>query len=123
MLRSNDLIWNVAINRYLLGRDAPAFDLLYWNSDATRLPAKMHREYLENMYARNALARGELSVAGTRRRLTRREERRVRGRVARRPHRPLAFGLPMTQLFSGDTRFRLGHSGHIAGIINAPGAG
>ncbi|MBD5606336.1 MAG: class I poly(R)-hydroxyalkanoic acid synthase [Candidatus Eremiobacteraeota bacterium] len=122
MLRSNDLIWNVAINRYLLGRDAPAFDLLYWNSDATRLPAKMHREYLENMYARNALARGELSVAGTRVDL-RDVKNDVYTVASREDHiAPWRSVYRMTQLFSGDTRFRLGHSGHIAGIINAPGA-
>src|SRR5208282_5355757 len=63
-LRANDLIWNVAVNRYLLGKDAPAFDLLYWNSDATRLPAAMHAYYLENMYGRNALAKGELTHRG-----------------------------------------------------------
>jgi len=49
MMRANDLIWSVAVNRYLLGKDAPAFDLLFWNSDATRMPRAMHSYYLRNM--------------------------------------------------------------------------
>jgi polyhydroxyalkanoate synthase len=123
LLRANDLIWNVAVNRYLLGKDAPAFDLLYWNSDATRLPGAMHAYYLENMYVRNALAKGELSVHGVPIDL-----RDVRNDVycvaSLEDHiAPWRSVYRMTQLFSGDTRFRLGHSGHIAGIINAPAGG
>jgi polyhydroxyalkanoate synthase len=120
MLRSNDLIWNVAVNRYFLGKDAPAFDLLYWNSDATRLPAKMHRYYLSNMYVRNALAKGELSYEGVALDL---------GSIGNDVYAvasvddhiaPWRSVYKITQSFGGDTRFRLGHSGHIAGIINSP---
>jgi polyhydroxyalkanoate synthase len=123
MLRANDLIWNVAVNRYLLGKDAPAFDLLYWNSDATRLPAAMHSYYLENMYVRNALAKGELVVDGVPIDL-----HAVRNDVysvaSIEDHiAPWRSVYKMTQLFSGDVRFRLGHSGHIAGIINPPASG
>jgi polyhydroxyalkanoate synthase len=123
MLRANDLIWNVAVNRYLLGKDAPAFDLLYWNSDATRLPAAMHSYYLENMYVRNALAKGELVVDGVPIDL-----HAVRNDVysvaSIEDHiAPWRSVYKMTQLFSGDVRFRLGHSGHIAGIINSPTSG
>jgi len=123
LLRANDLIWNVAVNRYLLGKDAPAFDLLYWNSDATRMPAAMHSYYLENMYVRNALAKGELEIDGVPIDL-----RAVRNDVyavaSIEDHiAPWRSVYKMTQLFSGDVRFRLGHSGHIAGIINAPASG
>jgi polyhydroxyalkanoate synthase len=123
LLRANDLIWNVAVNRYLLGKDAPAFDLLYWNSDATRMPAAMHAYYLENMYVRNALAKGELEVDGVPIELS-----AVRNDVyavaSIEDHiAPWRSVYKMTQLFAGDVRFRLGHSGHIAGIINSPASG
>jgi polyhydroxyalkanoate synthase len=123
MLRANDLIWNVAINRYLLGKDAPAFDLLYWNSDATRLPRAMHSYYLRNMYLENNLIKpGALSVKGVPIELS-----AIRADVysvaTMDDHiAPWRSVYRMTQLFSGTTRFVLGHSGHIAGIINAPAA-
>ena len=123
MLRANDLIWNVAVNRYLLGKDAPAFDLLYWNSDATRMPQAMHAYYLTNMYVRNALATGKLSYKGVPIDL-----QSVRNDVyavaSIEDHiAPWRAVYKITQLLSGETRFRLGHSGHIAGIINPPASG
>ena len=123
MLRANDLIWNVAVNRYLLGKDAPAFDLLYWNSDATRLPAAMHAYYLENMYVRNALAKGELVVDGVPIDLHA-VHNDVYAVASIEDHiAPWRAVYRMTQLFGGDVQFRLGHSGHIAGIINPPTSG
>jgi polyhydroxyalkanoate synthase len=124
MLRANDLIWNVAVQRYLMGKDAPAFDLLYWNSDATRLPRAMHRYYLRNMYIENNLVKPDcLTVKGVPIDL-----RRVRNDVyavaTMEDHiAPWKSVYKMTQLFSGDVQFRLGHSGHIAGIINSPASG
>ena len=122
LLRANDLIWNVAVNRYLLGKDAPAFDLLFWNSDATRMPAQMHRYYLTNMYERNALAKGDLTVDGVE--LDLRAIHNDTYAVASLEDHiaPWRSVYAITRLFGGDVRFRLGHSGHIAGIINAPAA-
>jgi len=124
MLRANDLIWNVAVNRYLLGKDAPAFDLLYWNSDATRLPRAMHRYYLRNMYAENNLVKpGALTFKGVPIDL-RRVKNDVYAVATIDDHiAPWKAVYKMTQLFSGDVQFRLGHSGHIAGIINPPASG
>lgn len=123
LLRANDLIWNVAVNRYLLGKDAPAFDLLYWNSDATRMPAAMHTYYLNNMYVRNALAKGELSVKGVPVDLHD-IKNDVYSVASIEDHiAPWRSVYKMTQMFAGDTRFRLGHSGHIAGIVNSPASG
>jgi polyhydroxyalkanoate synthase len=122
-LRANDLIWNVAIDRYLLGKPAPALDLLYWNADATAMPAAMHAYYLRNMYVRNALAKGELAVDGVPIDL---------GSIANDAYvvAPVADHIApwksvyaIRDLLGGDVRFRLGRSGHIAGIVNPPGAG
>ena len=121
MLRANDLIWGVAVNRYLLGKDAPAFDLLYWNSDATRIPRATHSYYLRRMYVENALAKPDaLEVDGVPIDL---------GRIAldtycvatQEDHiAPWRSVYAMTRLFGGETTFRLGASGHIAGIISPP---
>jgi polyhydroxyalkanoate synthase len=123
LLRSNDLIWNVAIDRYLLGKPAPAFDLLYWNDDATAMPAAMHSYYLRNMYLENRFAKGELSVRGVPIELGTIENdvylvASIEDHIA-----PWKSVYRMTDLFGGDVRFRLGHSGHIAGIVNPPGSG
>jgi polyhydroxyalkanoate synthase len=124
MLRANDLIWNVAVNRYLLGKNAPAFDLLYWNSDATRLPASMHKYYLRHMYRNNDLVKPDvLEMRGTPIDL-RRVMNDVYAVASREDHiAPWRAVYRMTQLFSGDTRFRLANSGHIAGIVNPPSSG
>ena len=121
MLRSNDLIWSVAVNRYLLGKDAPAFDLLYWNSDSTRMPAAMHSYYLRNMYIENNLVRPNvLEIDGTP--LDLGDIRNdiycvatIEDHIA-----PWKSVYKLTQLAAGPTAFRLGASGHIAGIINPP---
>jgi polyhydroxyalkanoate synthase len=123
LLRANDLVWKVAIDRYLLGKPAPAFDLLYWNADATAMPAAMHSYYLRNMYRRNALARGELRVRDVPIDLGAiRNDAYLVGTIE--DHiAPWQAVYKTAGLLSGDVTFRLAHSGHIAGIVNAPAAG
>jgi polyhydroxyalkanoate synthase len=123
MLRANDLIWSFVVNNYLLGKEPFPFDLLYWNSDSTRMPAAMHSFYLHQMYQNNRLATpGGITLLG--------EPVDVR-RIAipsyivaaREDHiAPWRSVYAATQLYKGPTRFVLGASGHIAGIVNPPEA-
>jgi polyhydroxyalkanoate synthase len=122
-MRSNDLIWGYVVNNWFLGKDPPAFDILAWNADSTRMPATMHSQYLRSCYLGNLIAKpGRFSVAGV----------------------PVDLGSIRTPLYvlaaegdhiapwrsayrtvnlvsSDDIRFTLTNSGHIAGIVNPPG--
>jgi len=121
MLRANDLIWSFFISNYLLGKEPFPFDLLYWNSDSTRMPAKMHSFYLRNMYQKNRLREpGGITLAGEPidlRKVTTPGYflATIEDHIA--PWKTVYAG---TQLFSGPVRFVLSGSGHIAGVINPP---
>ena len=121
LLRANDLIWSFFINNYLLGNDPKPFDLLYWNSDSTRMPANMHNWYLDNLYIKNLLKEpGGISLADTPIDLSKVDKpvcfvSTVDDHIA-----PWASTYAGTRLFSGPVKFILGGSGHIAGIINPP---
>ncbi len=121
MLRANDLVWSFAVNNYLLGKEPFPFDLLYWNSDSTRMPAEMHRFYLRTMYQENRLSQpGGIRLNDTPINLS-----RVRIPTyflsTREDHiAPWKTTYTGTQLLSGDNRFVLAGSGHIAGVINPP---
>ncbi|MGH6886956.1 MAG: PHA/PHB synthase family protein, partial [Geminicoccales bacterium] len=123
MMRENDLIWSFVVNNYLLGREPPPFDLLYWNSDATRLPAAMLVFYLRKVYQENRLMQpGGLELAGTPIDLS-----AVRTPVyilaTKEDHiAPWRSCYAGTQAFTGPRKFVLGASGHIAGIVNPPAA-
>jgi polyhydroxyalkanoate synthase len=123
MLRSNDLIWSFVVNNYLLGRDPFPFDLLYWNSDSTRMPAAMHSFYLRNMYLENLLRKpGGLTLGGvpidlTKVRIPLYFASTVEDHIA-----PWHATYAGARLFRGPVRFVLGGSGHIAGIVNPPAA-
>ena len=123
MLRSNDLIWSFVVNNYLMGKDPFPFDLLYWNSDATRLPAAMHSYYLRNMYQKNLLVQpGGITLSSIPIDL-----RKVAVpcyiQAGKEDHiAPLKSVYKLTQVFSGPVRFMLAGSGHIAGVINPPKA-
>jgi polyhydroxyalkanoate synthase len=123
MLRANDLIWSFVVNNYLLGKDPFPFDLLYWNSDSTRMPAKMHTFYLRNMYIGNKLRepRG-ITLAGVPIDLSKVDIpayfiSTVEDHIA--PWKSTYLG---ARLLNGPVRFVLGGSGHIAGIVNPPSA-
>lgn len=123
LLRGRDLIWNYVVNNYLLGEEPAPFDLLYWNSDTTNLPAGWHRAYLEDLYKGNKLARkGGISIAGT----------AVDIDVVKTPSyvqagredhiSPPQSVWKIMNHFAGANRFVLAGSGHIAGVVNPPSA-
>ena len=123
MLRANDLIWSFVVNNYLLGKDPFPFDLLYWNSDSTRMPAAMHSFYLRNMYMKNLLKEpggimiGDVEIDLRKIKTPAYFISTIEDHIA--PWQSTYLG---AKLFAGPTRFVLGGSGHIAGIVNPPAA-
>ncbi|MAN81215.1 MAG: class I poly(R)-hydroxyalkanoic acid synthase [Magnetovibrio sp.] len=123
MLRANDLIWSFVVNNYLLGKDPFPFDLLFWNSDSTRMPAAMHAFYLRNMYLENKLATpGGISLAGTPIDLGRIDVPTYMISTREDHIAPWKATYAATQIYKGPIRFVLSASGHIAGVINPPAA-
>jgi polyhydroxyalkanoate synthase len=123
MLRANDLIWSFVVNNYLLGKEQLPFDLLFWNSDSTRMPAAMHSFYLRKMYQQNLLARpAGISLAGAPIDLS---KITVPSFIlaTREDHiAPWKSTYAATRLYSGPVKFVLSASGHMAGVISAPGS-
>ena len=118
MLRPNDLIWPYVINNYLKGKEPTPFDLLYWNSDSTRMPAANHSFYLRSCYLDNTLAKGEMEIGGVK--IDLKKVKIPIYELATRedhiaPARSVFIG---AQLFGGPVKFVLSGSGHIAGVIN-----
>jgi polyhydroxyalkanoate synthase subunit PhaC len=124
MLRANDLIWSFVVNNYLLGNEPFPFDLLYWNADSTRMPARMHSFYLRKMYQENLLAQpNAISLAGVPIDL-RRIQVPAYFLSTREDHiAPWKSTYKGTQILSGPKRFVLAASGHIAGVVNPPEGG
>ncbi|MBS0470448.1 MAG: class I poly(R)-hydroxyalkanoic acid synthase [Proteobacteria bacterium] len=120
MLRANDLIWSFVINNYMLGKQPMPFDLLYWNSDTTRMPEKTHLFYLRECYKENNLAKGKMVLGGKKIDLTK-VTLPVYLQSAKEDHiAPYRSIFKTTKLFKGPIRYILAGSGHIAGVINAP---
>lgn len=121
-LRGNDLIWSFFVSNYLMGKEPRPFDLLFWNADQTRMPKALHLFYLRNFYKDNALAKGELTIGGERLDLSKVKipvfvQSSKEDHIA--PYRSVFRG---AKLFGGPVTFMMAGSGHIAGVINPPGA-
>jgi len=123
-LRPNDLVWNYVVGNYLKGETPPPFDLLYWNSDSTNLPGPMYCWYLRNTYLENNLVKpGKVTVCGEKVDL-RKIDAPAYVYASREDHIvPWDGAYRNTQVLGGKTRFVLGASGHIAGVINPPAKG
>ncbi|MBX7146161.1 MAG: class I poly(R)-hydroxyalkanoic acid synthase [Alphaproteobacteria bacterium] len=123
MLRANDLIWSFVVNNYLLGKDPFPFDLLYWNSDSTRLPAAMHSFYLRKMYLQNLLAQPNGITLDNVPIDLRKIETPTFILSTKEDHiAPWQSTFKATKLYNGSIEFVLAASGHIAGVINPPNA-
>jgi polyhydroxyalkanoate synthase subunit PhaC len=121
ILRSNDLIWPYIVNNYMRGKKPLPFDILYWNSDATRMPAANHSFYLRNCYLDNKLTKGEMEIAGVTLDLHK-VTVPVYNLATREDHiAPAKSVLWGSQYFGGPVKYVLAGSGHIAGVINPPG--
>jgi polyhydroxyalkanoate synthase subunit PhaC len=120
MLRPQDLIWPYAVNAYLRGKEPSGFDLLYWNSDSTRMPEANHRFYLRNCYLENKLSKGEMELGGITLDLSK-VTLPVYNLAAKEDHiappRSVYVG---SRFFGGPMRYVLAGSGHIAGVVNPP---
>ena len=121
MLRANDLIFNYVVSNWLMGKQPPAFDILAWNGDSTRMPAAMHSFYLRSLYVRNELAKGEMELAGQRLSLGDvKSDTYIVGAV--NDHIvPWTTSYKATHLLAGHVRYVLTSGGHVAGIVNPPG--
>ena len=123
MLRSNDLIWSYVVSNYLKGKPPSSFDLLHWNSDATRMPAANHSYYLRNCYLENRLSSGTMVLDNTLLDLTK-VKVPVYNLATREDHiAPADSVLYGSQFFGGPVKYVLSGSGHIAGVVNPPASG
>jgi polyhydroxyalkanoate synthase len=124
MLRANDLIWSFVVSNYLMGQEPFPFDLLYWNDDSTRMPARMHSFYLRRMYQQNDLVKpGGIELDGVA--LDLRKIKVPSYLLSTREDHiaPWKSTYRTTQIFAGPVRFVLAASGHIAGVVNPPESG
>ncbi|HEX3674303.1 MAG TPA: class I poly(R)-hydroxyalkanoic acid synthase [Rhizomicrobium sp.] len=122
MLRANDLIWSFVVSNYLLGKEPAPFDLLYWNSDTTRMPEATHLFYLRQFYKNNALSTGKMSFDNVKLDLHK-VKVPVYLQSAKDDHiAPFRSVYKSTHLFGGPVRYIIAGSGHIAGVINPPSA-
>lgn len=120
MLRPNDLIWSNVVNVYMKGQTPFPFDLLYWNSDSTRMPAANHAFYLRNCYLENRLTRGEMELAGVKLDL-KKIKAPIFNLATKEDHiAPALSVFKGSQAFGGPVDFVLAGSGHIAGVVNSP---
>jgi polyhydroxyalkanoate synthase len=124
LLRANDLIWSFVVNNYLLGQEPFPFDLLYWNDDSTRMPARMHSFYLRRMYQQNDLIKpGAIELLGEKIDLKRITVPSYFISTREDHIAPWKSTYRATQVLAGPKRFVLAASGHIAGVVNPPDGG
>lgn len=118
-MRPNDLVWNYHVNNYLMGEAPPAFDLLYWNSDSTNLPAQLHADFLD-MFEHNTLYKGAMTVQGVEIDLAALDCDKYITAGLSDHITPWKTCYKTTQFIGGDVTFVLSSSGHIQSLVNPP---
>jgi polyhydroxyalkanoate synthase len=121
-LRPGDLYWNYVVNNYLLGNQPSAFDMLYWNSDSTRLPAKLHSDYLRSMYLNNKVIKKEYKLKDTLLDLQKITTPMFHVATSEDHIAPWKSVFSGLKNYNNECKFILANSGHIAGIIQGKGA-
>ena len=120
-LRPGDLIWNYWVNNYLLGKKPPAFDILFWNADTTRMPAPLHADFVDLAMDNQLVTPGAVTVLGVPVDLSRSTPMPTSSPASPTTSRRGRTATAAPQLLGGDTRFVLSTSGHIAALVNPPG--
>ncbi len=120
-LRPDDLIWNYWVNNYLLGKKPPAFDILFWNADTTRMPARLHADFVDLAMDNKLVTPGALTVLGTAVDLSQVDTDAYLVAGIADHITPWQNCYRSTQLLGGTSRFILSTSGHIAALVNPPG--
>lgn len=121
LLRSNDMIWSFVVNNYLMGREPFPFDMLYWNEDATNMPAEMHGFYIENFYRQNLLKKpGALTMKNVALDVTKIKTPAYFLSTKEDHIAPWKATFEGAKLFNGPVQFTLAASGHVAGVVNPP---
>jgi len=121
-LRANDLVWSFFVNNYLMGKEPPAFDLLFWNGDQTRMPKALHLQYLRRLYSQNALSRGEMEMGGVTLDLSK-VKTPLYFQASKEDHiAPSRSVYKSARLYGGPVTYTMAGSGHIAGVVNHPDA-
>jgi polyhydroxyalkanoate synthase len=122
-LRANDLIWSFFVSNYLMGKDPPAFDLLFWNADQTRMPKTLHMDYLRSMYGQNRLSQGQFEIGGLTVDLSK-VTIPLYFQASREDHiAPINSVYRSARAFANaDVTLTMAGSGHIAGVVNPPSA-
>src|SRR4029450_5556383 len=120
-LRPGDLVWNYWVNNYLLGRKPPAFDILSWNADTTRMPARLHADFVNLAMDNSLITPGAMTVLGVPVDLSRIEVDTYLVAGIADHLTPWQNCYRSTQLLGGESRFVLSTSGHIAALVNPPG--
>lgn len=120
MLRSNDLVWPYFVNNYMRGKEPFPFDLLYWNSDSTRMPAANHSFYMRNCYLENSLSKGNMIIGDERLDLSK-VKVPIYNLATKEDHiAPALSVFTGSSCFGGPVQYVMSGSGHIAGVVNPP---